>query len=436
MKKLFSLLSVLLLFLGARAQDSYAGLGMPGDNLNLYVVLDAFKQASSLENFEKQLNDPSANINNLDLNNDGIIDYLKVTDYGKDNYHTIIIQDIISSVETQDVAVIDLQKNEGNVVHVQIVGDESLYGKNYIIEPQIETAKQNNEQTVVVNNTYYVNAWAWPSVTYIYGPAYSVWASPWHWAYYPGWWNPRPHMVYNVYYSHHSGFGWNHYCRRYQVINRPYYNNYYHSRRVVSNTVQVNITKKVYKNNAPRVAVSNNTNGNKAGSSNPKNNNSGWKKNDANGANNANNANNQTNPKSNPKKWNKKDNASGQGANQPANTTNGSNNTYNGQGNPKKNTTTTPKQNNPKWGDNTNTNNGNGNGANQGAGKPTPPISKPANNNNNTYKPANSGAPKKQNNAPKQNSGYNQNNNKPANNNGGFKGNNGAGKVNTSRRPK
>ena len=50
-------------------------LGLPGDNLNLYAVLDIFQKSKTLEDFERTINDPSSNINNLDLNNDKKIDY-------------------------------------------------------------------------------------------------------------------------------------------------------------------------------------------------------------------------------------------------------------------------------------------------------------------------------------------------------------------------
>ena len=183
---------------------------MPGDNLNLYLVLNTFKQSSSVEDFEKRLNDPASKINNLDLNNDGNIDYLKATDYGKDDYHTIIIQDVISASETQDVAVIDIQKSNNNTAHIQIIGDESLYGKDYIIEPQVENISQPVQQTqptTIVNNNYYtvenpapyVNVWNWPVVNFFWGIEYRHWVSPWNWAYYQSWWMTRQRVIYYVY---------------------------------------------------------------------------------------------------------------------------------------------------------------------------------------------------------------------------------------------
>lgn len=237
-------------------------LGLPGDNLNLYLVLDLFKQSGSVEEFEKMLNDPDRKINNLDLDNDGNIDYLKVVDYGKGDYHTLVIQDPLGETETQDVAIISIEKKGDEVAHVQIIGDESLYGKNYIIEPQLDntgsaTTAPAPAPTVVNNNyyynngpePYYVNVWGWPCVSFIFGIHYSPWISPWFWGYYPHWWHPWPHVYYNVYYGRCSAFGWRGYYRTHRYINRVYIDDYYHVNRKVSKTVEVNIHRNVYRTN-------------------------------------------------------------------------------------------------------------------------------------------------------------------------------------------
>lgn len=388
MKKFLGIILVLISFtIKAQSSDNvYNSIGMPGDNLNLSLVLDIFKQASSVQDFERKLNDPDTKVNNLDLNNDGTIDYLKVTDYGKGNYHTIIIQDIVSANETQDVAIIDIEKKDGDFVHVQIIGDESLYGKNYIIEPQIENAQQanksSNQTTTIINNNYYgnqnptqyVNAWSWPSVNVIFSNAYSPWVSPWHWSYYPTWWNPRPRVIYNVYYSYHNGFGWNNYCHRNYYVNQKQYHNYYQNRRVTSNVVQVNINKNVYKNNTnnnvknntPRGNSYNNTNQNNPGKNgnNPGKWNNGNVKNNTDKPNvikNGQNVNNQNQPVNNSPKW-KNNNA-----NAPKNPSqNNGNNSGNGHwSNPNKpnKSNTTPsgnKGNNNHNGGFKNNNNGSG----------------------------------------------------------------------------
>lgn len=359
MKKILSLLFIVMIAFTSNAVDYKqappSALGMPGDNLNLYVVLNLFKQANSTEHFEQMLNSGDYKTNNLDLNNDGNIDYLRVTDYGNGNYHTIVIQDIISASEIQDVAIIDLQKQNGDVAHIQIIGDESLYGKDYIIEPQLDNTSNN---TTIVNNNYYynnqtpiqyVNVWSWPCVSFIFNPGYNVWVSPWHWAYYPTWWNNRPRVIYTVYNNYFNDFGWNNYCRRNTYYNQTYYNNYYQQRRVVSNTVKVNIEKDVYKNNYGKP---NQNNGNHYGNNNNNGNHYGNNKPNKSYNNNTNNqqGNNSQGKNQNNGNWNSN------GQNQQKPSTNTSNNNA---------------QQQPKW-NNNNSNNGNkGNWNSNNQNKPT-----------------------------------------------------------------
>src|SRR5437764_3842058 len=59
-------------------EDTTALLGLPGDNLDLYAVLDLFQKSKTIEAFEKSLNDEKNRINNLDLNLDKKVDFIKV----------------------------------------------------------------------------------------------------------------------------------------------------------------------------------------------------------------------------------------------------------------------------------------------------------------------------------------------------------------------
>lgn len=116
-------------------------LGLPGDNLNLYSVLAIFQQSATLEEFEKKLNAEDTHINNLDLNGDDKIDYIKVVDNVTGTAHAIVLQDVVNQKETQDVAVIEVEKqNDGNI-QIQVIGDDALYGKDYIIEPDDSPSK-------------------------------------------------------------------------------------------------------------------------------------------------------------------------------------------------------------------------------------------------------------------------------------------------------
>lgn len=219
-----SLLFILLFFSSfviANAQDSIEKLNLPGDNLNLYSVLKIFQESPTLESFEKSLNDPDSKVNNLDLNNDNEIDYIKVIDHIDGDVHNIVLQDITGNSENQDVAVVVVQKLKDNQVQIQIIGDEDLYGKNYIIEPNFEdddlyskrtpnpgyTAGGN--QTIIVEHISRRAIYDWPIVRIIYMPNYMAWSSPWNWGYYPIYWHPWTPYFWHEYYGWH--YHWNYY---------------------------------------------------------------------------------------------------------------------------------------------------------------------------------------------------------------------------------
>ena len=48
------------------------------DTMDLEAVASIFEASKDLENFEKRLNDPKTQVSNLDLNNDGEVDYLRI----------------------------------------------------------------------------------------------------------------------------------------------------------------------------------------------------------------------------------------------------------------------------------------------------------------------------------------------------------------------
>jgi hypothetical protein len=187
-------------------------LGLPGDNLNLYAVMDLFQKSPTLEGFEKSLNDESSKINNLDLNNDQKTDYITVSDYVDGNTHSIVLRDILGPDQSQDVAVFTVQKLNNGSVDIQLIGDEALYGKNYIIEPvnnQGGSATANpgyqggntnvTNVTIVDNSPFDYNAW--PLVSYLYMPNYSGWHSRWYWGFYPSYWHPWRPFYWDYYYG-------------------------------------------------------------------------------------------------------------------------------------------------------------------------------------------------------------------------------------------
>src|SRR5436190_9579856 len=73
-------------------EDTTALLGLPGDNLDLYAVLDLFQKSKTIEAFEKSLNEEETKVNNLDLNLDKKVDFIKVVTKKKDDSYTFILQ--------------------------------------------------------------------------------------------------------------------------------------------------------------------------------------------------------------------------------------------------------------------------------------------------------------------------------------------------------
>lgn len=295
--KLTSALICLMLGSNAWSQTKPDSLGLPGDNFDLYGALELFKKAETPEAFEKAINSNDNEVNNLDLDGDGKVDYVKVIDKKDGDAHTLVLQVDVSATEKQDVAVIEVEKTGDDKAHVQIVGDEDLYGKDYIIEPKDETADKNpNAKTstsqgnggsnddvystsdnsnrqpanVTNNNTtnnYYnnnpnppvvVNVWAWPSVRYIYGPGYAVWTSPWYWNTYPVWWSPWA----PVYWRYHYRRAWHYHYPYYHRVNyyrSPRAHNWYYGRRTSSQMVRdhresgfYGQKQMMYKDNTPR----------------------------------------------------------------------------------------------------------------------------------------------------------------------------------------
>jgi hypothetical protein len=106
-----------------------------GENFSLEGALALFKQAKSLEEFEKLINEENNNVNNIDLNNDGEIDYIVVQDIQENNTHVIVLSTYLSEKEKQDIATIGIEKTGNESAILQIEGDSELYAENTIVEP-------------------------------------------------------------------------------------------------------------------------------------------------------------------------------------------------------------------------------------------------------------------------------------------------------------
>lgn len=169
-----------------------------GDNFSLEAALEMFKTAQSLEEFEAKLNDENNSVNNLDLNEDGLIDYIRVIDHIDEDGigHAIVLQVPVNEDESQDIAVIAIEKIGEEDAVLQIIGDELLYGENYIVEPfdaEDEAAEGKGPAADLEFRRIRVNVWGWGLVRFVYRPNYVRYESPWRWNVYPRVWRPwRP----------------------------------------------------------------------------------------------------------------------------------------------------------------------------------------------------------------------------------------------------
>src|SRR5450432_4472167 len=263
---LIVLLSLFSLPVFSQAKQDTAALGLAGDNLDLYAVLDLFLKSKTIEGFEKSLNEQKTGINNLDLDLDKKVDFIKVVTKKEGESYTFILQVAVSKTETQDVAVILVNRDKNKKASVQIVGDEELYGKDYVIEP-----KPSGTPSVTANPAYagpdpvakdvpssttILVVQSAPIVQYVYSPVYVPYYPPYHYGYYPPYFAAFTVMAVGIYrhnnYYYHGGYYGGHYHGggNTVIINNRNQINHYNNTRNTSNRVQHNSVNGGYGNRA------------------------------------------------------------------------------------------------------------------------------------------------------------------------------------------
>lgn len=143
------------------------------NNLDLEAVASIFGDSKDLEDFEKRLNDPETKISNLDLNEDGYVDYLRIVEMVENSTHLFAIQAVLGDDQYQDVAIIEVEKDDSDNTYVQVVGDVYMYGPDFIIEP-----------TYISRPVFFIHFWK---------PLYRPYRSTYYWGYYPNYfryWHP------------------------------------------------------------------------------------------------------------------------------------------------------------------------------------------------------------------------------------------------------
>jgi hypothetical protein len=188
-KRTHAALFVLLGFFAGSAFSQNVTVVAPtsaaAEGLNLQAVAEIFKEAKDLETFEEKLNDPELGINNLDLDNNGEVDFIRVVEETAEDVHVIILQVPMGENDFQDVATIEVEKNGEQDYNMQVCGNPVIYGPDYYIAP------------------VRIHVYAWPIVPWIFRPVYRPYRSPFYFGHYPHWWRPW-HPLATHKYRHHT----------------------------------------------------------------------------------------------------------------------------------------------------------------------------------------------------------------------------------------
>jgi hypothetical protein len=152
------------------------------DGLDLRAVGELVKKAREAEDFEKLLNSPGG-VNNLDLNEDGQVDFIHVTEYGNEQAKGFSLTVQPAAGETQEVATIDIAK-EGQKAEVEVNGNQQIYGHN-------QSYRYSSPLTSFL------------LMSYLFSP-HRMFFSPWSYGYYPGGYSPYRPVPMNTYRSRAS----------------------------------------------------------------------------------------------------------------------------------------------------------------------------------------------------------------------------------------
>ena len=185
MRRIIFLLGILLATIGVSAQQTVtvqAQNYQVSDNLDLEAVAITFGESKNVEDFEHRLNDPDNRISNLDLNNDGYVDFLRVVEVEEKGTHLIVIQAVIGQDLYQDVASLIVEGTNKTSATVTIVGNRDIYGNNYVIVPRYAV------RPVIFD-------WFWL-------PTYAVYRSTWYWNHYPHYYHHYTCLGYHSYHRH------------------------------------------------------------------------------------------------------------------------------------------------------------------------------------------------------------------------------------------
>ena len=126
------LIGITIMAASVFSQDS----DLPGQDFDLEALPGVLENVSTFEDLEKAINEEGNDVNNLDLDGNEEVDYVLIQMENEGDTYIAYLRVAMSETEYQDVATIEMEKQSSTAATFQIVGDEALYGKDYILEPE------------------------------------------------------------------------------------------------------------------------------------------------------------------------------------------------------------------------------------------------------------------------------------------------------------
>lgn len=180
----FVIIAAWALFSGGCSKDDRYDVNVQtsvaaADGLDLKTVGTLLKEAKDAEHFERLVNDPNKGIDNLDLDENGEVDYIKVTEYGSEEGKGFSLTVDTGEGQEQEIATIGIEKAGEGEADVQIHGNRHIYGENHYHHSRFSL-------------TDYL------LLGYIFRP-HPFYFSPWRRGYYPSYYRPYRTVSTSVY---------------------------------------------------------------------------------------------------------------------------------------------------------------------------------------------------------------------------------------------
>ena len=142
------------------------------EGLDLQALSELVKKADSAESLETALNKPDG-INNLDLNEDGKVDFIKVEEYGnKTDAHGFSLTVEPEKGEVQEVASIEISES-GEDADVEVRGNEQLYGRNHYYHSHYPRSSFLLWGYFMRPHPFYASRWGYGYYPRYYGGGYA-----------------------------------------------------------------------------------------------------------------------------------------------------------------------------------------------------------------------------------------------------------------------